>query len=304
MPAAATALLIEKSQPMSSERGSFGDLSKDGFRVTRWDDANGACGQQGFDANVLVLCLNVAGSGGFNVGSRISSLVEPGSMILSAAPRARQRLERKAGERHRFVVMEMSRAWVKRWMPSDAGVLRGPVGRFLKPGRGSEPACEAHAMTSQLAQLAAEVLQPPRAAAAWACWHHAKALEIVSHALFAGVESELFCDRTKRAGRERIARVQEILVGDVENPPSLTELGKMVGCSPFYLSRMFRQETGVTISAYLRRLRMDRAAKLIRAGEANVTEAAMTVGYSSLSHFSKAFAETFGCCPCLYGRKG
>jgi AraC-like DNA-binding protein len=158
-------------------------------------------------------------------------------------------------------------------------------------------------MPTQLAQLAAEIMQPPRVAAAWTSWHHAKALELVSLALFAGEEAEMFCDRTKRAGRDRILRAQEVLQGDLENPPSLAELGKMVGCSPFYLSRMFRQETGVTISAYLRRLRLERAAELIRAGEANVTEAAMTVGYSSLSHFSKAFAETFGCCPCLFGRK-
>jgi AraC-like DNA-binding protein len=31
-----------------------------------------------------------------------------------------------------------------------------------------------------------------------------------------------------------------------------------------------------------------------------VTEAAMEVGYSSLSHFSKAFCTTIGCCPALF----
>ncbi len=224
-------------------------------------------------------------------------------MILSAAPRSRQHLERGAGERHRFVAMEMRRSWVDRWLPSAANELRAPVNRFLKPGRGREASCEAHPMNAQLAQLAADVLQPPRAPAAWNCWHHAKALEMISHALFVSEEMELFCERTKRIGRERIVRVQEILLADLENPPALAELGRRVGCSPFYLSRTFRQETGVTISSYLRRARMDRAAELLRAGEANVTEAAMKVGYSSLSHFSKAFAETFGCCPCLYGRK-
>ncbi len=68
---------------------------------------------------------------------------------------------------------------------------------------------------------------------------------------------------------------------------------------------MFRQETGVTISSFLRRARMDRAAELLRAGDANVTEAAMTVGYSSLSHFSKVFAETFGCAvhTCMGGKR-
>jgi AraC-like DNA-binding protein len=45
---------------------------------------------------------------------------------------------------------------------------------------------------------------------------------------------------------------------------------------------------------------MERAAELLRMGHHNVTEAATEVGYSSLSHFSKAFCETIGCCPVLY----
>jgi AraC-like DNA-binding protein len=77
----------------------------------------------------------------------------------------------------------------------------------------------------------------------------------------------------------------------------LEALGKQVGCSPFYLSRIFSQQMGTTISQYLRQLRMEKAAALLRAGKMNVTEVAMEVGYSSSSHFSVAFHETFGCCP-------
>ena len=293
-----------KSQASPATRGGFGNLTADGFRITRWNEADRPAGSHKFDPHSLVLCLNVSGGGEFHAGGRVACGVEAGSMILSAAPRNRQHLERNAGERHRFVVMEMRRPWVSRWQPVASNQFRAPVNRFLKPGRGGEAACEAHPMTAQVAQLAADILQPPKALAMWDCWHHAKALEMISHTLFVSGEAEMFCERTKRLGRERIARVQEILLADIENPPALAELGKLVGSSPFHLSRIFRQETGVTISGFLRRARLDRAAELLRAGDANVTEAAMTVGYSSLSHFSKAFAETFGCCPCLYGRKG
>ena len=48
---------------------------------------------------------------------------------------------------------------------------------------------------------------------------------------------------------------------------------------------------------------MERAAELLEAGRHNVTEAALEVGYNSLSHFSAAFHETFGCCPGLYPLK-
>lgn len=66
----------------------------------------------------------------------------------------------------------------------------------------------------------------------------------------------------------------------------------------------------MSIPRYLRTKRIDRAAELLRSGKANVTEAAMAVGYSSLSAFNKAFVEQMGCCPGLYpvvkipGRKG
>ena len=49
--------------------------------------------------------------------------------------------------------------------------------------------------------------------------------------------------------------------------------------------------TGLTISRYLRNLRLERAAELLHSGRSNVTEAALVVGFSSLSHFSKAFAQ-------------
>jgi AraC-like DNA-binding protein len=285
--------------PATLSCGAFGELSRDGFRITRWN-REGQGDRHWFDARALVLCLNVSGRGKFHVGDLALCAVEEGSEVLSATPLRRSHLERDAGGRHRFVVLEMRRRWLSRWLRGGVKGLREPAQRFLA----SEAAeCEARPMSRRVGAVAAELMEPPREPGAWACWHHAKALELMAHALFEHERNELFCERTKRLARERVARVREILRGDLEHPPALAELGRQVGCSPFYLSRLFRQETGVTISAFLRRERMERAAGLLRAGEANVTEAAMTVGYSSLSHFSKAFAETFGCCPCLYGRK-
>ena len=83
----------------------------------------------------------------------------------------------------------------------------------------------------------------------------------------------------------------------------LEEIGREAGCSPFHLSRIFSAETGATIPQYIRRLRMERAAALLQSGKHNVTEAALEVGYSSLSHFSQSFCQEMGCCPGLYPLK-
>jgi AraC-like DNA-binding protein len=54
------------------------------------------------------------------------------------------------------------------------------------------------------------------------------------------------------------------------------------------------------IPKYIRLKRIEKAGELLRSGKMNVTEAAMAVGYSSLSAFNKAFVEQMGCCPGLY----
>ncbi len=100
---------------------------------------------------------------------------------------------------------------------------------------------------------------------------------------------ELFCTRTRRLSMERVTRVREALLKDLENPPPLEELAQICGCHPQYLSRTFSETAGTTISLYLRRLRIDRAATLMGTGRMNASEAALEVGYRSLSHFSQAF---------------
>ena len=112
--------------------------------------------------------------------------------------------------------------------------------------------------------------------------------------------NELFCHRQQRVSRDRVDRVIARLKSDLAHPPSLEQLGREVGCSSYYLSRTFSKEIGETLPQYLRRLRLERAAELLRSGRFNVTEAAMEVGYSSLSHFSQAFHQAYGCCPGLY----
>lgn len=157
-------------------------------------------------------------------------------------------------------------------------------------------------MAPRVRVMVEEMLRPPLSGAGVTLWFHAKVLEIAAHTL-TEPDPELFCQRHKRVAMERVEQVKELLALDLEHPPTLAELGRKVGCSPFYLSRIFSENTGLTISRYLRNIRLERASELLRTGKCNVTEAAMTVGYSSLSHFSKAFAEKYGACPCVFPLK-
>jgi AraC-like DNA-binding protein len=96
---------------------------------------------------------------------------------------------------------------------------------------------------------------------------------------------------------EKIARACEILKKEMTEPPGARELARRVGLNHNQLVRGFREMLGQGPFEYLRSIRLEKARHLIAGHECNVTEAAFSVGYASLSHFSKAFREMFGINP-------
>ena len=96
---------------------------------------------------------------------------------------------------------------------------------------------------------------------------------------------------------ERIQYARDILCADLENPPRLLDLARSAGINQCKLNMGFREAYGATVFGYLRRMRLIEAKRLLDQGDVNVTEAALSVGYSSLPSFSKAFSELFGLPP-------
>lgn len=102
---------------------------------------------------------------------------------------------------------------------------------------------------------------------------------------------------------ERIHLARELLIRDLENPPKLFELARSVGLTHNKLTLGFRKIYATTPFNYLRDMRLCRAKLFLDEGLMNVTEAAVAVGYSSLSHFAKAFKQYFGVAPGIYLRE-
>jgi AraC-like DNA-binding protein len=251
-----------------------------------------------FHPGSVEICLNLAGHG------RVSD----GACELSFAPltagfycQDEERLTAtRATGRHQFLTVELSPTFLRQHLAGNEANLHPIVQNILR-GEKTEALSEVIRLTAEHQQLMASLRHPPVFASAQLIWYQAKALELMAAFLFrAPPEKEFFCQRQNRLSQDRVDRVIAILKNNLMEPPALEALGKQVGCSSFYLSRTFSRQMGKTISQYLRQLRMDRAAELLRAGKLNVTQVAMEVGYSSSSHFSVAFHETFGCCPGLY----
>lgn len=94
--------------------------------------------------------------------------------------------------------------------------------------------------------------------------------------------------------REKLDQVKNILLANLENPPSLNDLSKQIGLNTTKLKKEFKAVFGVPVFKYLQNERLDSAHQLIRDQKATVQEAAWQVGYDSLSSFSNAFAKKFG----------
>jgi AraC-like DNA-binding protein len=249
-----------------------------------------------FRPRSLEFCLNVEGRGA--VGNQADYV--PSSAGYYAVADEPLRASRQARDHHQFVTVEFSNRHLQQQLADCEGDLDPQLRAAIFPQKERSIVSSARPMTSEQHQVVASLLRPPVSKPAQSLWYQSKALELMSHFLFTPKDPEFFCMRQKRVARDRVERTKELLARDLAEPPTLEMLGREVGCSPFYLSRSFSREVGLTIPQYLRKLRMERAAELLRSGRYNVTEAATEVGYASLSHFSKAFCETIGCCPVLY----
>ncbi len=256
-----------------------------------------------FHPGCLELCLNLDGCG-FVESRGDRTVFEPNTAGFYRREDEPLTAKRSARQRHQFLTVEFSSLFLAKHLAGSEAMLH-PIVRAAVEGNSCPLVSGTTArLTSGQRQIVASLRQPPVDAAAQPIWYQCKALELaVNFLCHPPPEGELFCTRQQRLAQERVEQVISILKQNLEEPPTLEELGRRIGCSHFYLSRIFSNHAGQTITQYLRQLRMEKAAELLRSGEYNVTEAALEVGYSSLSHFSAAFHQMFGCCPGLYPLK-
>lgn len=285
----------------------FGPLAEQGVVLQRYHDKTSYAVTlpDYFKNNSLILFLNVSGHALLSHHSQEESLhtyhlsVAPHTLVVQSKQNALISIRREAGEQHHFFVLEISRRWLAGLLKKQPHAVKKSIKYFLEDSAGQEkpmvaPLCKnLRGLYEELSQLSSREDRP-------ALWFYAKIIELVSHALLEPSEN-FCCHRKERLALERIDAVKKVLARHLEHPFSLAQCAREAGCSEAYLSRTFSEYTGMTITRYLRNLRLERAAELLRSGKYNVTEAAMEVGYSSLSHFSKAFAEMFDVCPCVFG---
>ena len=85
---------------------------------------------------------------------------------------------------------------------------------------------------------------------------------------------------------------------------SLTEVAHRIATSPRQLQRAFAEAGGTSFRRELQRVRMDRAAELLREGSRPVQDVAGAVGYRHGAQFAKAFRRHHGAPPSSFRERG
>ena len=123
---------------------------------------------------------------------------------------------------------------------------------------------------------------------------------------FSGVQAqEENVESVKVEGNDDLLmkRVMKVVNENYTDPDFNVEaLSKMVGVSRAQLHRRMKEITGITTSEFLRNIRMEQAARLLKEGKINVTQVAYSVGYNNQTHFSTVFKAHFGMSPTEYGK--
>ncbi|NZD58692.1 helix-turn-helix transcriptional regulator [Sphaerotilus montanus] len=167
-----------------------------------------------------------------------------------------------------------------------------------RPGIRHLEACE-HAQVGRIHDWLFDASRSPEAPpdASTPAWGEVQARALVAAAL-AGVLHLLQTD--SQPGREPtlVARLRVLIQNQLgDHTLSVRRLAEQSGCTADYLSHLFREVTGETLIGCINRLRMERAARLLRETTLAGKEVAWACGFAAPSYFIRTFRAHHGVTP-------
>src|SRR5580700_8062366 len=127
---------------------------------------------------------------------------------------------------------------------------------------------------------------------------------------------EVFCDtmsiesvpgqksRSNSEYAQRINQVIDYLRGNLDRQVKLEELAKVACFSEFHFHRIFRAVSGETLNNFTNRLRLEKAARLLRYSDRSLTDIALDCGFSSSATFSRGFRSGYDTSPSQFRKSG
>jgi len=103
---------------------------------------------------------------------------------------------------------------------------------------------------------------------------------------------------------QRMNRVIDYLRRNLDRQVKLGELAKVACFSEFHFHRIFGAFSGETLNNFTNRLRLEKAARLLRYTRQSLTEIALNCGFSSSATFSRAFRSGYDTSPSEFRKSG
>ncbi|WP_306107513.1 helix-turn-helix domain-containing protein [Pseudoalteromonas tunicata] len=109
------------------------------------------------------------------------------------------------------------------------------------------------------------------------------------------IKSHDMTEKVSLRERKQLIAARDFLLSDLSSPPTISDVAREVGINQCKLKKGFKALFNKTVYGCFQEERMQKAMTLLR--ENNVTETAISLGYSNISHFSVAFRKQFGVLP-------
>ncbi|NJL98644.1 MAG: helix-turn-helix transcriptional regulator [Synechococcaceae cyanobacterium SM2_3_2] len=200
---------------------------------------------------------------------------------------------------HQRVRLVVSLKKLPALVSSSEHVLPKPLQRFIETGH-LDPFYQLDPTSPSMQAILSQILKCRFQAGMKRLYLESKVLELLSLKLeqwglmnqssFSGI-------RLKQEDIERIHYARDLLIQQIQDPPSLMQLARKVGINDRKLKEGFRAVFGTTVFGFLHHYRLDQARQLLLEKQLNVQQVAHSVGYQSLSSFSEAFKNQYGLSP-------
>lgn len=106
-----------------------------------------------------------------------------------------------------------------------------------------------------------------------------------------------------RRSTKRVKKAISYMEQNYDNVLSIRDMADVMGMTPTYFSRFFRQSTGQTFHSYLTWIRLRHAQQQLLGDDVTVTELALNNGFPNVKSFIRAFHEAYGTTPARYRRE-